>query len=121
MCICIIGLRVRDMLTKELFGTVHTSGVDKTIEDATSGRVKREIYQEEKQWMEELRARWEEYLRIKDVDKLIQIEQLYPVQVSPVGVQTDEVVPTMPVVVKGAKRALCSNSGVSRGGSFSTC
>ena len=30
MCICIIGLRVRDMLTKEVFGTVHDRQVAAT-------------------------------------------------------------------------------------------
>ena len=44
-------------------------------------------------------------MRVKQVDKLMQTVKLIPVYVSPVGVQTDVVVPAVPVVVQGATRA----------------
>ena len=70
---------------EDLLGKWKTD-LDKTIQNEANGRVKREMKWWEQKRIEKLKARWEEELSVKHVDKLMQTVRLDPVEVSPVGI-----------------------------------
>ena len=67
------------------------------MEEAASWKVESEIEKWEKQRVD----KW----RVKQVDKLMQKVKLVPFKISLIRVQTDVVVPAVPVVIEGATRA----------------
>ena len=97
LCMVSVAVFVKVMYYENLFLN-QKAGMDKTVEDTAGQKVKREIDKQEKKQIKEL--------KIKQVDKLIQTVELVPLKVSLISVETDKVVPTVPVVVEGATRAL---------------
>ena len=51
-------------------------------------------------------------MRVKQIDKLMQTVNLVHIEVSPVRVQTDVIVPVIPVVVEGASMASYINIAI---------